>query len=211
VNADSEQQLIVFVKAPRPGLVKTRLADALGPARACVIYRQLLERLLECLRSLGPVELRFTPDDAFEEIQPWLAPQWRAASQDAGNLGERIERAFADAFSADAKRVAVIGSDCPDVSAQDIETAWAALRTFDVVLGPATDGGYWLIGLRGPQSLLFRNMPWSSAAVLQETLSRARTAGLRVHLLRELSDVDTVEGWKNFLGRTDQGSAIQTP
>jgi rSAM/selenodomain-associated transferase 1 len=211
MNAGSGQRLIVFVKAPRAGLVKTRLADALGPARACVIYRQLVERLLERLRGLGAVELRFSPDDAFEEVQPWLVPPWQAAPQGAGDLGERLERAFVEAFTTSVRRVVVIGSDCPDISAQDVETAWGALRTFDVVLGPATDGGYWLVGLGGPQSLLFRDMPWSSPAVLQETMGRARTAGLKVHLLRELSDVDTVEDWRSFLRRTNQGDGIQTP
>jgi rSAM/selenodomain-associated transferase 1 len=116
-------------------------------------------------------------------------------------FGERLDRAFTEAFGTGARRVVVIGSDCPEIASDDIEKAWAALREFDLVLGPATDGGYWLLGLRAPQPQLFRGIPWSSATVLNETLARARPTGLSVHLLRELSDIDTVEDWRTFLAR----------
>lgn len=191
----------MFLKAPRPGLVKVRLAAAIGPEAASAAYRQLVERLLASLGRLDPVQLCFTPDDAVAEIQPWLAARWTAAPQGDGDLGARLERAFDQAFAAEARRVVIIGSDCPDIAVPDIEAAWAALRESDVVLGPATDGGYWLVGLRAPQPQLFRGIPWSTAAVLTETLARARLAGLSVHLLRALSDVDTVEDWKSFLTR----------
>jgi glycosyltransferase A (GT-A) superfamily protein (DUF2064 family) len=87
------------------------------------------------------------------------------------------------------------------VTAADIEQAWLALEEHDLVLGPATDGGYWLIALQQPQPSLFHDIPWSSEHVLQETLQRATAAGLRVHQLRTLSDVDTAEDWRALLAR----------
>jgi hypothetical protein len=192
-------QLIIFVKAPRPGTVKTRLAQTLGAEAACAAYRRLVETLLSHLWTTRNVEVRFTPDDAFQEIAPWLRAGWKVSPQAGGDLGERLVRAFQDAFVAGARRVVIIGSDCPDILKDDIEAAWASLKKNDVVLGPASDGGYWLIGLCAAAPSLFEGVPWSSAAVLQQTCHRARAAGLTVELLRELHDVDTIDDWQRFL------------
>jgi len=193
------EKLIVFVKAPRPGHVKTRLAETLGAEAACAAYRRLVETQLHQLSSLPEVELRFAPDDAVAEIQPWLRPSWRARPQGDGDLGRRLRSAFAEAFAAGNKAVVIVGSDCPEVTAADIREAWRELRTFDLVVGPATDGGYWLIGLRQPQPALFEGIRWSSEFVLAETLARARARRQRIQLLRILTDVDTAKEWADFL------------
>ena len=193
----STERLIVFVKAPRPGSVKTRLG--LGPEPECGAYKRLVEAVLSPLRAFKEVELRFTPADAEREVQPWLREGWRASVQGEGDLGERLNRAFADAFASGAKRVAIIGSDCPYLRAEDIQSAWAELESCDVVLGPAEDGGYWLIGLRENQPELFANMAWSSNQVFGETVARAKRLGLKTFLLRPLSDVDTREDWERFI------------
>ena len=193
------EKLIIFVKAPRPGFVKTRLASAIGAAAAAQAYQQLVERLLGRLASLAQVELRYSPDNALREIQPWLRGSWEARAQTSGDLGQRLNSAFSDAFGAGAERVAIIGSDCPDVAPADIQNAWTALLTHDVVLGPATDGGYWLIGLRQSQPFLFHDMVWSTATVLAETVRRIQAAGLSAHLLRQLGDIDTEADWLKFL------------
>jgi uncharacterized protein len=193
------EKLIVFVKAPRIGAVKTRLARSIGAVAACDAYRVLVETLLRRIDRLENVELRFTPDDAANEINPWLKQPWRVSPQGAGELGERLHRAFESAFADGARRVVVIGSDCPQVTATDIEAAWAALATNDLVVGPASDGGYWLIGLRQPKPVLFQNISWSTATVIQETLGRAKAARLSVKLLRQLADVDTEQDWRAFL------------
>jgi len=197
----SDQKLIVFLKAPRPGTVKTRLAAALGAAEACVAYRHLVETLLRQLASLEDVELRFTPDGAGSEIKPWAQPTWRLTGQGDGDLGSRLDRAFRQAFGEGAKRVAVVGSDCPEVRTTDIEAAWRALLSHDVAIGPAIDGGYWLIGLRRPHPELFEHVRWSTNHVMQDTLERCRAAGLGTCLLRELADVDTEEDWRRFLAK----------
>ena len=196
----SEERLIVFVKAPRPGAVKTRLAKAIGASAAHAAYRQLVETLLNQLQGLGGVEVCFSPDDAASEVQHWLKEGWSAGPQGDGDLGQRLQSAFQRAFQAGAKHVAIIGSDCPAVKVEDIREAWGGLQTHDVVLGPATDGGYWLIGLRQPQPALFRDVHWSTEDVFAETIQRVQHAGLSVQLLRELADVDTEREWRVFLG-----------
>jgi rSAM/selenodomain-associated transferase 1 len=192
-------KLIIFVKAPRPGLVKTRLASAIGAAEAARAYRHLVEMLLGCLANLANVELHYSPDDALREIRPWLRRDWEARPQTSGDLGRRLNSAFSDTFSAGSERVVIIGSDCPYVVPGDIQDAWTALLTHDVVLGPATDGGYWLIGLRQPHPFLFQDMAWSTGAVMQETLKRIQSARLSAHLLHQLSDIDTEADWSSFL------------
>lgn len=194
-----EEKLIVFVKAPRPGAVKTRLASAIGAPAAGAAYRRLVETLLHQLQRLSGVELCFSPDNAASEVRHWLKDGWTYTPQGNGDLGQRLHSAFQRAFHAGAKRVAIIGSDCPAVSVEDIREAWGGLETHDVVLGPATDGGYWLIGLRELQPSLFHGVPWSTKDVFAETIRRIEHAGLSVQLLRELADVDTDHDWRAFL------------
>ena len=200
----SDQNLIVFIKAPRPGTVKTRLAETMGAAEACAVYQRLVKLLLDQLADLENVELCFTPDDANSEIKPWARPTWRRVAQGSGDLGCRLNQAFRRAFDQGAKRAVIIGSDCPDVGVEDIQAAWTALWSHDVVLGPATDGGYWLIGLREPHPELFEGISWSTGEVMRQTLERTRAAGLKTHLLRELADVDTEADWRRFLRRTER-------
>jgi len=198
-----DDKLIVFVKAPRPGTVKTRLAKTIGVSAAGTAYIRLVEALLNQLQGLSGVELCFSPDDAASEVEHWLRGDWTRSPQSGGDLGQRLESAFQRAFHAGSKRVAIIGSDCPMVSVEDIREAWRGLGTHDVVLGPATDGGYWLIGLRQLQPNLFRGVPWSTKDVFTETMRRVEHAGLSVRLLRELADVDTDADWRAFLASSD--------
>lgn len=191
-------KLLVFLKAPRRSTVKTRLAAELGADDALAAYLELASVTLSNLAALAPVELRFTPDDAGSEIAPWLQAGWSSAPQGNGDLGARLARSFGDAFRAGHERVVVIGSDCPYLTGDDIRTAWEGLAENDVVIGPATDGGYWLLGLRSAQPDLFEGIDWSTASVLSQTLQRAEAAQLSVTLLRELSDVDTATDWQTW-------------
>ena len=192
-----EPRIIIFVKAPRPGFVKTRLAAAIGNEAACDAYRQLAETVVANLAPLPHAELRFTPDDAENEITPWLNDGWTTRPQDEGDLGERMHRAFTEANGP----AIIIGSDCPQVKLNDFITAAKTLQTHDVVIGPATDGGYWLIGLNAPCPALFEGIEWSTGGVLQSTLAKADEAGLSVQLLRELGDVDTGADWERFMNK----------
>ncbi|MEO7300080.1 MAG: TIGR04282 family arsenosugar biosynthesis glycosyltransferase [Verrucomicrobiota bacterium] len=192
-------KLIIFAKAPRPGQVKSRLASSIGEIAACEAYQKITRLLLDNLHGLENVEIRFAPDEAESEMRKWLGHGYEYAPQGSGDLGERLQRAFQENFSAGNQRVIVIGSDCPYVTKQDIEAAANALTLKDVVLGPANDGGYWLMGLRKPQPALFQEIPWSSEKVLETTLIRISEAQLSFQLLHKLHDIDVAEDWQKFL------------
>jgi rSAM/selenodomain-associated transferase 1 len=202
----SRQQLIIFVKAPRPGHVKTRIAEAIGPKAACDAYIEMVSVLVGNLRSSSNVQVRYTPDEAHAEISRWIQPAWTSVSQGQGDLGQRLVRAFQEAFNSGIERVLIIGSDSPDITADHIQSAFSALKTHDLVLGPAEDGGYWLIGLRAEQPALFDNIPWSSGAVLEQTLARSKSAGLSTYLLCQLPDIDTADDLRRFQARCAQQS-----
>ncbi len=196
-------RLIIFLKAPRPGFVKTRLAAALGPDGACSAYISLVETLLHRLRSRMDVELRFTPDDAAAEVRHWAKPGWLLEPQGRGDLGDRLARAVHAAFVDRCSFVVVIGADCPEVSTLDVDKAVDLLREgkADVVIGPANDGGYWLIAMQRPLAALFEGIPWSTDRVFLETLARVDRLGLRVREVRTLSDVDSPRDWDAIKGK----------
>jgi rSAM/selenodomain-associated transferase 1 len=187
--------LIVFLKHPEPGAVKTRLTPALGAEAAAALYRALAEEVLKAtVPRLGEYEtlVFFDPPGAVEAIRAWL-PGMRLRPQCAGDLGARMTAAFRRAFERGGRRVAIIGTDAPAVSRETVVGALAALDEADVVVGPAEDGGYYLLALRAPRPELFEGVAWSTPAVLEQTLARAATAGLRVRQLRRLRDIDTLE------------------
>lgn len=193
--------LILFLRAPVLGTVKSRLAAGIGPEAALAAYTTLLDTLVHSLRSESEVELRVTPDDGAARVAPWLQPGWQVQPQGDGDLGDRLHRATSAHLTHGSAGVLVIGSDCPDVTPADLQEAREQLVTHDVVLGPALDGGYWLIGLRRPAPTLFAAMPWGTGSVLGETLRRLGEAGLTHHLLRPLADIDTASDWESWLGR----------
>lgn len=187
--------LLVFVKAPRPGQVKTRLAAALGAQAAADLYRRMAEGVLaRTAPRAGEYErlVCFAPADARAEIEAWL-PAEALAAQQGEDLGARMEAAFATAFAGGARLVAVVGSDVPRLAQEHVRAAWSALESHDVALGPTPDGGYYLLGLREPRPSLFRDVPWGTGDVQDVTLERARAGGLSVCLLPSLRDVDTEE------------------
>jgi rSAM/selenodomain-associated transferase 1 len=191
----SDRALIVFVKHPAPGQVKTRLVPALGEELATELYRALSEAVLEATVP-GPGEYErlvfFAPEDAAEGMRAWL-PGLRLLPQAGADLGERMAAAFARAFQRGASRVAIVGTDAPAVSRATVVEALEALDTADVVLGPAEDGGYYLLAVSRPRPELFEGVAWSTSTVLEETRSRADRGGLKTHLLPRLRDIDTAE------------------
>jgi rSAM/selenodomain-associated transferase 1 len=200
------RSLVVFVKHPAPGTVKTRLAAEIGPEAAARLYRSLAERVLEeTTPREGEYErlVFFDPPHALAEMRAWL-PGLRLVAQSAGDLGDRMSDAFRRAFGRGAGRVALVGTDAPGVSRETVVEAFEALERADVALGPAEDGGYYLIALREPRPELFAGIPWSTPAVCGETRARAAAARLSVRELGPLRDVDTLEdlralGWPDPL------------
>lgn len=196
--------LVVFARVPALGRVKTRLAASIGEAGALVAYRELAERTLAAVASLPDCTrlVAFTPDEGEREMRGWLGDGLRYEAQTHGDLGRRMHAAISRRLAEGAERVAIIGTDCPEVTADDVERAFAALDDVDLVLGPATDGGYWLIAMRKALEAPFDRIPWSSPDTLTETLRRAHESMLRVTLLSRKSDVDTVADWRAWQQRS---------
>ena len=136
-------------------------------------------------------------------MQKWLGPDRRYKAQGPGNLGEKLTLAFGDAFTAGAQRVVTIGCDCPGLAKEHIDRAFDALYFKDLVLGPATDGGYYLIGINRPLDELFENISWGTAMVFEATVSLAQQLGLSIEILEELPDVDRPEDLKYIYNNTN--------
>ena len=193
--------VLVFVKYPEPGRVKTRLAATVGAERAAEIYRKLVAEVFARLPGGVETVVCFDPAERREDFMGWLTPlaPGRALHflpQHAGDLGVRLDHAFAETFALGFERVAAIGTDCIAMDSAIFEETWTSLDERDVALGPSKDGGYYLIGLRAPCPALFRDIEWSTPRVLASTLARAGDAGMSIHLLPRLSDVDTEEDWR---------------
>jgi hypothetical protein len=186
--------LIVFLKQPQPGAVKTRLAEALGPETAAELYRAMAEEVVRRTHPRGGEYRRFffyTPDEARCEMGGWF-PVETWLPQRGEDLGTRMVAAFDEAFRRGARRAAIIGTDSPSVSRELVLEALTALDGHGLAVGPASDGGYYLLALGSPRPELFEGIAWSTPSVLAQTLERAATLGLRVRLLKSLTDIDTM-------------------
>ncbi len=197
--------LFVFTRFPQPGRTKTRLIPALGAVGAADLQRQMTEHLLKRFQRFCPqrqlaLEVHFAGGSC-EQMAGWLGDSTVLTPQCEGELGERLTFALRRGFTAGLERIVVVGSDCPDVSEVQIAQALALLKSYDVVLGPAVDGGYYLIGLNSFCPTLFEDIPWSTERVLETTQAIAHRCGLSVALLTPLSDIDRPEDlplWHNL-------------
>lgn len=190
-------RLIVFTRFPEPGQSKTRLIPALGAAGAAELHRQMVEHTLSWAKALQDrlplsIEIRYT-GRPLEPFRRWLGPNFLYSEQGEGDLGQRMLRSFEDAFRMKVRKVLLIGTDVPDLSADLVEGALVLLNSSDLVLGPADDGGYYLIGLRRTIPQLFQEIPWGTEGVLPKTRQIAQAAKLSISLLPSLADVDRPE------------------
>jgi uncharacterized protein len=186
-------QLIIFTRYPIPGQAKTRLIPALGAAGAAQLQRRMTQRTIATAQQTQyPIQIQFC-GGSLEELRSWLGADLAYEPQAEGDLGDRMDRAFAQGFAAGCDRVVTIGTDCPSIDRSLIDTAFAALEFQDLVLGPAADGGYYLIGLRRRIPELFQSIDWSTDRVLIQTLAIAQKHGITYHLLPELTDIDRPE------------------
>jgi hypothetical protein len=184
-------RIVIFAKAPVPGRVKTRLIPALGAKGAAKLAAEMLKQTLQEARAarLGVVELCADPCpddpawDCYREVPDLISDQGQ------GELGERLARAAGRAIEA-GERVILIGTDCPDLDRNHLRNAAAALDEYDVVIHPAIDGGYVLLGLARFDPSLFSNIPWSSEAVANETLGRIARLGWSLLVGVPLRDID---------------------
>ncbi len=189
----SRDLVVVFLKEPVPGRAKTRLAPWIGDEGAARLYRRLAEDTVLELRRPAEweTEIRFDPPEAEERVAAWLCQPLPLRPQLGDDLGERLEQAISEGFARGATRVVVVGTDCPALTAATVRAAFTALEEAEVVLGPAADGGFYLLGLRRPVAGLFSNIPWSTADVAAAIRERIRAAGSTLQELRVLRDIDT--------------------
>ncbi|MGF1479174.1 MAG: TIGR04282 family arsenosugar biosynthesis glycosyltransferase [Cyanophyceae cyanobacterium] len=194
---DTQECLLIFTRYPEPGKTKTRLIPALGEAGAANLQQQMTQHTLKQakeLRSQRPLSIQvYYAGGSSTVMQAWLGPDLTYCQQGVGDLGQRMKQAFQSALAAGMERVVAIGTDCPDIDAAILAKALTALKQHDLVLGPAEDGGYYLIGLKRLVPELFTGIDWGTETVLRSTQHIAQTLGLTVYSLRLLNDVDRPE------------------
>lgn len=191
-----------MTRFPEPGAVKTRLSPTLGAEGAARLHEQMTEHTVQCARRLAAkrecaVTVCFAGGDS-AKMAALFGSDVRYREQGPGDLGAKLLAALREAVAAGADRICAIGADCPDLDEASLDHAFDRLDRSDVVIGPATDGGYYLIGVRSDirdQALrsLFANITWGTSAVYTQTLDRIESAGMTVSALGELSDVDGPE------------------
>lgn len=188
-----ENELLVFVKNPVAGKVKTRLARDIGNENALEIYRKLLNHTAAVAREVEARKSIYFSDRISREA-PWNHTGFECYTQRGADLGIRMENAFREAFERSSQKVVIVGSDLYDLDVQILQEAYAALEHNDIVIGPAKDGGYYLLGLKFLPQGIFRNKDWGTPAILEATLKDL--TGYDVALLGELNDIDLLEDLK---------------
>ncbi|MGC2062888.1 MAG: TIGR04282 family arsenosugar biosynthesis glycosyltransferase [Thermodesulfovibrionales bacterium] len=185
----------IMIKYPEPGRVKTRLARDLGPEKAALICRQLTERVMEqTVPVIGEYHrsVFYDPPERRQDFVSWL-PNENFTAQKGSNIGERMDNAIRYLLENGAEKAVITGADIPDLANGIIMQALKMLDHADVAVGPARDGGYYLIGLKSPMPELFRNIHWSTGDVFAETVSILKRSGKSFGVLPVLSDLDTIE------------------
>jgi len=194
-------RLAIFARVPVSGRVKTRLSPAIPLPIVAQLYRAMLADALEVVASSGTGQVSLYWDSIGEEPSDPALPGVAIRHQRGAELGERLSSAFGELLAEPGDRAIVMGSDCPDLGPAVLVEAFAALEDRDLVLGPARDGGYYLIGLRRPAPALFEGVSWGTDQVLGQTLGRAEGMGLRVARLAVLDDIDTPDDLVRFVAR----------
>jgi rSAM/selenodomain-associated transferase 1 len=187
--------VVMMLKAPVEGEVKTRLAASTGKEMALRIYRMLVERQMREIPDGWNLEVFYTPVERKELMEQWLGPSVELHLQGGEGLGNRLHYAVDAAFFRNGGKVIAIGGDCPGLTSEVLQRAGEALEEADVVLGPATDGGYTLIGMKEFHPELFAGISWGTDRVLKETITRLKKDNHRFSLLEEQEDVDEYDSW----------------
>ncbi|MCF8045045.1 MAG: TIGR04282 family arsenosugar biosynthesis glycosyltransferase [Desulfarculaceae bacterium] len=195
-NPDAARAVIIFAKAPEKGKVKTRLARDMDEDFVVFLYGNLVEKTLETVRQTPFVPIVcFSPAEKEQIMKNWLGRHVSYLVQRGEDLGQRISVAFRASFEKGFSQVLVIGSDIPGIEPNHLEEAFSLLQENDAVIGPAYDGGYWLIGFNrnGFSPHVFADIPWSTDHVLGDTMEKCAGLGLSAALAAKLRDIDTVQ------------------
>ncbi|MDF7811239.1 TIGR04282 family arsenosugar biosynthesis glycosyltransferase [Hymenobacter sp. YC55] len=203
-NNTANSHLLVFARYPELGKVKTRLAAGIGAEAALAVYQELLHHTFTVIADVPAHKTLWL---AAPSTAPAALPEgwdkYEQVYQYPGDLGQKMQAAFSHAFAAGATAALIIGTDCPGITPQLLTEAYALLATHDVVIGPAEDGGYYLLGMKELYTDLFVNKSWSTDAVLPHTLADADRLGLQVAqlpVLRDVDDADDLRAWRTSTG-----------
>jgi rSAM/selenodomain-associated transferase 1 len=204
-----ERALIIFATLPKPGDVKKRLAREIGLQPATALYNDLALHTFrtgqDALDRGWTVFLFYDPKVKEEEVRQWVKREFLFVAEGGANPGARIQHAFDYTFHHRAGKSVVISSDIPGMDITLLEDASSRLDRNDIVIGPATDGGCYLLGMKPPTKGIFRDLPWGTALVYREASERVRRLGLAQSNLAPLNDVDTAEAYRNYLMKKQKG------
>lgn len=189
--------LLIFVKNLVSGNVKTRLAASIGNTAAMKVYERLLQHTCNISKNVVATKIVFY-SDFIDRKDTWNPVEFEKKIQSRGALGERMLRAFDQTFKKGIQRVIIIGTDCPGISESILNNAFEALNMVDVVIGPADDGGYYLLGMKEVHKYLFEEISWSTSLVLEQTIDRCQKQHLKYQLLDVLADVDEEKDLKHM-------------
>jgi hypothetical protein len=192
----SENALILFIRNPERGKVKTRLANKLGKDKALEIYKALLQHTREVALEVDARRMLFYSEQIAQEDE-WKRTHFDKYLQSGQTLGVRMHRAFELALEQSSKAV-IVGSDIAQIHPSILKAAFSELDRHDYVIGPAIDGGYYLLGMKSPNASLFQDIEWSTNTVCEETLDKIRSQGGSYKKVETLSDIDYAEDWEKY-------------
>ncbi|MBK9736616.1 MAG: TIGR04282 family arsenosugar biosynthesis glycosyltransferase [Saprospiraceae bacterium] len=202
-------QLIIFIKNPELGKVKTRLAYSVGDQKALDIYLRLINITLD-VTSRVDAERYLYYDRYVDSNDVWSNDRYKKKLQQGQDLGKRMTNAFEEVFTFGQffvkKKVIIIGSDCAELTTELIHSAFDLLENYDTVIGPSMDGGYYLLGMTTFNKLLFEDILWSSEGVFEETIRKMEHQKLTYKLMPILNDIDTIDDWNQELLRLQSGN-----
>ncbi|MCW9708752.1 TIGR04282 family arsenosugar biosynthesis glycosyltransferase [Fodinibius salsisoli] len=191
--ADSTNEcLLIFAKNPERGKVKTRLAKTIGDGQALAVYKKLL-RITKSVTDTLDLSRQIWYSNYINEQDLWSKGGYEQRLQEGDDLGMRMQKAFARAFSDGFSKVAIIGTDCAAITSKILRQAFQQLEEHPVVIGPSSDGGYYLLGMTNFYPALFEQKEWSTSSVCRETIQQLKTMEISYHELPVLNDIDTAE------------------
>lgn len=189
MKKNSKEALIIFAKNPVPGKVKTRLAADIGEEKAFEIYLKLLYRTYSNTKNLACDKFLFLSENKDKDL---FDENFMQYLQKGNDLGEKMKNAFKEILILGYEKILIIGTDCPDLDEKILNEAIEKLSEYDFVLGPANDGGYYLLGIKNNADYLFEDIEWSTEKVLQQTIDKIITRNNNYFLLKELTDIDNI-------------------
>ena len=194
----NKEALIIFIKNPQPGKVKTRIAATTGDEKALEIYKHLLQYTCRITKDL-PQDKWLFYSEFIDEKDSWSNDIYHKQIQSGDDLGQKMLNAFKFCFDKGYEKISIIGSDMMEISASTLHNAFAQLKKHDIVIGPAKDGGYYLLGMNKLHPILFQNKSWSTSTVMTDTLADSKKLGLTHYELPTLCDIDTEADWNAYL------------